>query len=272
MYILEVFDEFLEDYTFSESTILAYKNEINRFISFAGNIEVSKLNKRLIKRYFMIVVSKYSPRTQRRTLAFIKSFTRYMMAYDYITEDITLQVKVAQINKDIRANYSIDTKINIYQLIESISKIEDKAIIAIALLTGLRLSEIEQLKWSDIYDGYIHVRDGKGNKDRYVVLSPTLKSILNEYYTTYLFDKRSYLFISNRGLRMSGKTISRRIKKYTGTNPHSCRVTFATTLIKNGCDVETLRANMGHASISTTQAYIDRSKLDAVSAAMQFIQ
>jgi site-specific recombinase XerD len=142
--------------------------------------------------------------------------------------------------------------------------LKDKAIIGIALLAGLRLREIEQLKWSDIHDTYIHIRDGKGNKDRFVVLSPTLQKILLDYYNLYLFDSQGYIFISTRGLRMSAKTISRRIKTYTNTNPHSCRVTFATNMLTNGCDIETLRVNMGHASINTTQAYIDRTKLDAV--------
>jgi integrase/recombinase XerD len=272
MKLSQIYEEFLEDFTFREATVKAYTLEIKKLISYFGDVSVDELTKRTLKRYFTVEISKYAPRTQRRSLAFLKSFTRYLLAYDYIDEDITLQIKVAQVNRDIRANHSIHHQVDVYELLDRIESLEDKAIVGIALLAGLRLREIEQLKWPDIHDTYIHVRDGKGNKDRFVVLSPTLQKILLVYNNLYFFDSQGHLFISSRGLRMSAKTISRRIKAYTNTNPHSCRVTFATNLLTNGCDIETLRANMGHASINTTQAYIDRTKLDAVQSAQQFIR
>jgi hypothetical protein len=73
-----------------------------------------------MKRFYSVEISKYAPRTQRSSLAFLKSFKRYLLAYDYIDEDLTLQVKVAQVNKDIRANHSIHHHVDVYELIDRI--------------------------------------------------------------------------------------------------------------------------------------------------------
>jgi integrase/recombinase XerD len=167
-------------------------------------------------------------------------------------------------------------------LFTAIQSAKYKAILAIAYGAGLRVSEVCALKPTDIDSQrmLIHVRRGKGNKDRYVLLGETMLTLLREYYQTAR-RKGDYLFPGQKPQNPLSPTAIRHVlskvaskaglsKKIT---PHTLRHSFATHLLETGYDLRVVQALLGHASIQTTQRYthitdrllsLTRSPLDLI--------
>ena len=146
--------------------------------------------------------------------------------------------------------------------------IRDRLIIEIALGTGLRVSEMANLKVEDIYfrkgQNLLTVRDGKGSKDRVVAFNNRLKSLIQEYLD-YRISKSPYLFYSERGEKMGRFGISKVFKKVareadlsTHHSIHTLRHTYATNLYKaSGYNLRLVQKQLGHSSITTTTVYSD---------------
>ena len=160
------------------------------------------------------------------------------------------------------------------QLLSSIkgeNQIRDYAIILLALVTGLRVSEIAALDTSDISyeNGLLTVRGGKGGKDRVDYLTPPLMDAMQRYEEQYrnrvevpLIEPNAYFVTKRRGTRLTTKAIENLVKKHTkeagiwkDITPHKLRHTAATSMAKDGVPVLVLQQLMGHNSPNTTQIY-----------------
>jgi site-specific recombinase XerD len=139
------------------------------------------------------------------------------------------------------------------------------AIVATLYSSGLRISELVNLKISDIDSNnmLLHVRQGKGGKDRKVQLSTDLLTILRDYYRSCLIKPKEWLFPGRNGERLHPCTIQRLIPYLTEKTgikkritPHSFRHSFATHLLEDGTDLRTIQALLGHADIHTTEKYL----------------
>jgi len=129
--------------------------------------------------------------------------------------------------------------------------------------TGLRISEACQLQTGDIdaQRGVIHVRHGKGSRQRYVTLSPRLLKVLREYWRQER-PPLPYLFVGKSGKPLSATTASAALALATAmagiskhVTPHVLRHSFATHLLENGTDLRTIQVLLGHKSISSTAIY-----------------
>lgn len=140
------------------------------------------------------------------------------------------------------------------------------AIVATLYSTGLRISELVDLKISDIdsKNMLLHVRQGKGGKDRQVQLSTDLLEILRNYYRSCHVKPKDWLFPGKiDGVCMHTSTIQRYIHRLTkkagiskNITPHTFRHSFATHLLEDGTDLRTIQALLGHADIHTTEKYM----------------
>lgn len=140
------------------------------------------------------------------------------------------------------------------------------AIVATLYSTGLRISELVDLKISDIdsKNMLLHVRQGKGGKDRQVQLSVELLEVLRNYYRSCRIKPKDWLFPGrDEGVRMHTSTVQRyihRLSKKAGIDkkitPHTFRHSFATHLLEDGTDLRTIQALLGHADIQTTEKYL----------------
>lgn len=153
------------------------------------------------------------------------------------------------------------TKDEVRNLIESTDTIKSRLIISLLYSTGLRVSEIVNLKVDDINltekSGW--VRKGKGSKDRLFMMSQNLAEELSEYLDTkgqdykYVFSKEKPLTTRNIQKIIQGtKTRANITKRVT---PHTLRHSFATHLLEQGIDIRVIQAMLGHSSLSTTQVY-----------------
>ncbi len=135
----------------------------------------------------------------------------------------------------------------------------NRAMIILALNTGLRRSEIADLKIEDVHTSFLVVRRGKGDKTRTVYLDGNTREVLSKYLTRRNNQDSPYLFTTREG-KVTGKymgKISSAITEKTGVqfSWHKCRHTYAKTLLRAGVDLETIRIMLGHENLGTTQIY-----------------
>ncbi len=177
------------------------------------------------------------------------------------------------------------SKEEVFSLIESSTNFKHRIILMTVYAAGLRLGEVINLKVKDIDSKRmtIFVRDGKGNKDRYTILSETLLKELKHYYAIY--RPTDWLFYStDKKKSMCRDTVSRIYKNAKtkagitkGAGIHTLRHCFATHLVEDHADIRTVQKLMGHAQVSTTMIYLHvtrvlwdqtRSPLDGLMEAM----
>ena len=218
------------------------------------------------------------PRSQCRILSGVRSFFRFLQLDGYREDDPTELLESPQIGDHLPEVLSTQ---EVDQLEESIdlSKWEghrNRAIIEVLFSCGLRVSELVNLKLSDLYIDEEFVRVlGKGSKERLVPISKKAIRELN-----YWFDDRKqmiikpgeedYVFLNRRGAHLTRVMILIMIKqqaKEAGIqktiSPHTLRHSFATALLEGGADLRVIQALLGHESIGTTEIYthIDTSTL-----------
>ncbi|MFH1802993.1 MAG: site-specific tyrosine recombinase/integron integrase [archaeon] len=153
------------------------------------------------------------------------------------------------------------TKDEVRNLIESTDTVKSRLIVSLLYSTGLRVSELVNLKVSDLNleDKTGWVRRGKGSKDRLFVMSDGLSKELAEYFdgrgkqNEYVFSKIKPLTTRNIQKIIKGARERAGIKKKT--TPHTLRHSFATHLLEQGIDIRVIQAMLGHSSLSTTQVY-----------------
>ena len=156
------------------------------------------------------------------------------------------------------------TPVEIMQLFEAVHSMKHRVVLMLAYGAGLRISEVCSLQVSDIDSQrmVIHVRDGKGGKDRYVMLGDRLLGVLREYFRLTT-PQGSFLFPGTKGApHLQPNTVQRMLQTVVATcgfskriTPHVLRHCFATHLLEAGTDVRTIQQLLGHASIRTTARY-----------------
>ena len=159
------------------------------------------------------------------------------------------------------------SKKEIENMIIGLKNVNHRLIIQIGYSGGLRLSEIINLKWSDIdfNRNLIHIKSAKGKKDRIVMLSPKVKKALKLLDS----DMRGYVFKTTRKGKYNPRTIQKIVEnacKNAGikkkVSPHSLRHSFATHLLEKGVDIRYIKDLLGHSDISTTLIYTKVSNKD----------
>ena len=148
--------------------------------------------------------------------------------------------------------------------IRTIEEKRNRTMVLLALNSGLRRSEISNLKVIDIHGSYLSVINGKGGKDRDVYLDQYTREEIEKYIEMRNNPQSPYVFTTRKGKITEGymSNIASDIRKHSGVDFswHKCRHTYAKNLLRNGIDLETIRQMLGHANLSTTQVY---SQLDS---------
>jgi site-specific recombinase XerD len=171
-------------------------------------------------------------------------------------------------------------KSEIQLLLNSIQNLKHRAILSVIYSAGLRLSEVIEMKLNDIDSKrmLIKIVQGKGKKDRYVMLSEKLLIILREYYKEY--KPKEYLFEGQKGGKYSARSVqaifkealrNSKIKKEASV--HTLRHSFATHLLESGTDIRIIQQLLGHSSLKTTQIYtqVSSSKISEIKSPLDFI-
>ena len=218
------------------------------------------------------------PRSQARILSGIRSFYHFLILEDELETDPSELLESPQIGFHLPQVLSIEEIDNLIGSIDLSTREgqRNRAILETLYSCGLRVSELCNLKISDLYleEGFIKI-DGKGNKQRLVPISPRAIRELQLYFIdrNSMYIKPQYedfVFISRKGKNISRimvfhiiKVLSEAIGLTKTISPHTFRHSFATHLLEGGANLRAIQCMLGHESIGTTEIYthIDRNRL-----------
>lgn len=254
----------------STNTIQAYKIDIKKFQKFLGGLDkdiVSFTKNDLISHLNHLRDSGNQTPTLARNIACLRGFCRFMLSEGIIEEDPVENLNTPRGWKHLPKILGID---EIASLLEKpkgkLLSLRDKAILELIYSSGLRASEVINMKLGNINfeAGFINVI-GKGSKERIVPINErttkTLKKYIEELRPKLLKKKTtSNLFVAKGGKPMTRQRLWQLIKFYSKglslkVSPHTLRHCFASHLLNGGADLRALQKMLGHADISTTQIY-----------------
>ncbi len=268
----------------SVNSVEAYTNDVKKLIQFLLIINENKLPnelelKTLQKFIHWINELGLSEFSQARIVSGIKAFYKYLLMEDLTTSNPSELLEAPKLKRKLPDTLSIN---EIEKIIDSIdlskpSGERDKAIIETLYSCGLRVSELTNLKISNIYFDASFIRViGKGDKERLVPLgSKAIKQIeiyMHQVRNHIAIKKgnEDFVFLNNKGTKLSRIMIFMLIKKLVAQvgiqkniSPHTFRHSFATHLVEGGADLRAVQEMLGHESITTTEIYthLDRSYL-----------
>lgn len=265
---LDNFKNYLEaEKKYSTLTVNAYTKDLEEFIDYLESIGIS-FNKNIeytFIRNWIVFLSKkkISPNSINRKVSSLKAYFKFLVNIKEIKKS-PLRNHTSLRTKSKVVNPLNETEMNeVFELFKTSKKelTRDSIIIDILYSTGLRRAELINLKKSDIYfdDQVIKVL-GKRNKERLVPMLPGLVKKLKLYSINIKED--SFLLQSKNGNKISPSTIYRVVNKYlrnistkTKISPHVLRHTFATHILNNGADINSIKEILGHKSLASTQIY-----------------
>ncbi len=266
----------------SENSISAYLSDINKLAAFTKKLPNEILIKDL--EYFIneLNTTLIASRSQARIISGIKAFYHFMIQEDIMDTNPAELLELPRIGRKLPEVLSVE-EIDLIESMIDLSKPEghrNKAIIETLYSCGLRVSELTDLKISELYfnDGFIKVI-GKGSKQRIIPIGEKAMDDINYYKQHYRntlhisSEFEDFLFLNRRGKKLSRVMIFNIVKEYAesaGINktisPHTFRHSFATHLVEGGADLRAVQEMLGHESIITTEIYthIDREYLKQV--------
>ncbi len=285
-YIQEFADYLKLERSLSENSLKAYTSDIDKlqqFIDLSGlDLSPVEIERKHLQDFLIYIYDLgLSPASQARILAGIKAFYKFMLYQDLIPEDPSLLLEGPKLDKKLPETlhfHEIDQMLRSIDL-STAEGIRNRAILETLYSSGMRVSELTELKLSNLFVdiGFLRVT-GKGNKERIV---PVGKDAL-KYIQMYLQHVRNhmeikpghenYIFLNRRGKKLSRVMIFYIVKEaaaavgITEVSPHTFRHSFATHLIEGGADLRAVQDMLGHVSITTTEIYthLDRDYLRQV--------
>lgn len=286
--ITHLIDDFLfhcrYEKNLSDKTIKAYKTDLIQFKSYIQKFypksKINQINKNSIKNYLKTISKKNKPKTIKRKIATIKSFFSHLEFEETIllspfhkirinikeAKSLPRIIEIATIKKLLSHLYAIKESCknipnNTYKII-----VRDIAVIELLFSTGLRVSELCNLRRKDvdIAGGSLRIF-GKNNNERIIpICSGETKKALAEYYQLFkkAIFRKEYFFINRLNNGLSDQSVRFMLKKHTNSiniskniTPHMFRHTIATLLLEGDVDIRYIQDLLGHSTISTTQIY-----------------
>ena len=280
MYIDEFLNYIKSEKRYSDLTIISYKTDLVQFNSFLLNsfsiTNPNKVDFKIVRSWISsLVESDLQSSSINRKISALKSFYRFLEISDYSTHNPTLKIIAPKISKKLPVFVE---KSNINELLDKdffendFCGHRDKLIIEVFYFTGIRLTELLNIRLNDI--DYINSSLkvlGKRNKERIIPLAYTLLNKIKLFVKNYNLD--NYLFANKDKNKLYPKKVYRIVNKYISLvssvkkkSPHILRHSFATHMLNNGADLNAIKELLGHANLSATQIYTHNTiaKLKAV--------
>lgn len=278
--LIEVFLNYLSvERGLSNNTIVSYRSDLNKYVNYLSRKKigsVSNADRQTIADFMFNQKEKgLAPVSISRNLVAIKTFYRFLVRERIFKKDPTSVIESPKLWKNLPEVMSLA---EVERLIKSPNLrrdqgIRDRAILEMMYATGMRASELVNLKLEDVNLEVGFVRClGKGKKERIVPLGSKAKEALARYRDKVRPKAAkgrivSYVFLSRLGRRISRQSLWKIIKRYAKEakikrviKPHTLRHSFATHLLEGGADLRSVQEMLGHCDISTTQVYTHINK------------
>ncbi|WP_348798492.1 tyrosine-type recombinase/integrase [Flavobacterium adhaerens] len=277
---INAFRDYLQfEKKYSPHTVNAYLNDISYFQIFNkevfGQETIDRVNYSQIRSWIVSLVNDgVSNVTVNRKIASLKAFYRFLLKIKQIEINPLLKHKALKTEKKLQIPFSEKELANALSQdlsVDGFLQVRDRLIVELFYSSGIRRTELIHLKISNIntVDKTIKVQ-GKRNKERILPVLP----VVVEQFQVYIKERSlmenvvdsDYLFVSQKGLKLSDSFVYRLINSYfssvsskTKKSPHVLRHTFATHLLNNGADLNSVKELLGHSSLASTQIYTHSS-------------
>ena len=300
----------LQDYQFylkiekglSENTLASYTNDIKKLMRYLrdNDIIVSpvSIDHETVKEFIYDMSKLINPRSQARLISGLRNFFDYLIFEDIRRTNPTDLIEAPKLSRELPDTLSeeeiniiheaVDHDIRIHEqsmkpkiVAKKQQLIRNKVILEMLYSCGLRVSELINLKQSDLFfdEGFIRVV-GKGNKMRFVPINYGTQELVQKFITEIrmkiskpAIGHEDFLFLNRRGKQLTRNMIFTIVKEYAqkagiekNISPHTFRHSFATHLLENGADLRAIQQMLGHESITTTEIYthLDQTYLKKV--------
>lgn len=261
----------------SPHTIDAYLNDIQKLQVYAElqnpKLPLGQIERKNLEEFITYLIENFSIQesTQARIISGIKSFFGFLIYQNYLQQNAAELIEAPKMIRKLPDTLSFE---EIEKILESIDVsteqgTRDRAILEVLYSCGLRVTELLQLKISEIQlEVEIIKVIGKGNKERIVPIGSDAIKYLKLYLLNYRRGKlvaekdKDFVFLNLRGTPLSRISVFNMIKKQASTvgirkqiSPHTFRHSFATHLVEGGADLRAVQEMLGHVSITTTEIY-----------------
>ena len=271
MYLSNFFDYLSKEKNFSNSTVVAYRNDLETFKFFCLDhydiSNISLVTYPIIRNWIVNLSEKnLSPLTINRKISSLSKYYDFLLKIQVNKVSPLKNHKRLKVQKKLIIPFSED---EVFKIIDVFSKdFEGKRnllIVDTLYSTGIRRDELINIKLNDVFlsENLIKVL-GKRNKERLVPVLASLNKRIKDYldFRNEIHSNSSSLFITKKGKSIGPSLVYRVVKKYFSkvstkvkTSPHVLRHSFATHMLNNGADINSIKEIMGHSSLASTQIY-----------------
>lgn len=268
------FIKYLEiEKNYSQYTILNYKKDLDEFLLFLKKENIfsfKSVDYQILRSYLNDMFNKkYSSKTISRHLSSLRTFFKYLSRENIIEFNPMILISNPKEEKRLPVYLNYKELEDILEIpdINTVVGLRDATILELLYSTGIRVGELVNIKIKDIYFSNKKIKIlGKGNKERYVLFGDKCLNLLNKYLKEsrpkLLKNSCDYLFLNQRGTPISVRTTEKMfndiVKKSSikfNVSPHTLRHTFATHMLDNGADLNSVGELLGHSSLNTTAIY-----------------
>lgn len=272
-------DYLLLEKKYSLHTIQAYLNDLTRFNKFVSEEyrypDLLDVNYAIVRSWIVSLVdSGISNRTVNRKVSSLKAYYRFLLETGEIETTPLAKHKALKISQKVQVPFSENEILNALSMLKSDNSFEgvrNRLIIELFYSCGIRRAELINVKLDNIsYSQQALKVLGKRNKERIIPLLPSVLNTLQEYIPYREKLKRikdaEFLFLTNKGVKIYESLVYRIINSYFGSvsekvkkSPHILRHSFATHLLNQGADINSVKELLGHSSLASTQVYAQNS-------------
>jgi len=277
---LQSFKDYLQlEKNYSPHTVNAYINDIVFFQSFLQKEfecdNLQEVNYSQIRSWVVSMVDQEMSNTSvNRKISSLKSFYKFLLKTKQIQVSPLVKHKALKTPKNLQIPFSekeLDAVLNHIEYPEGFEGIRDKLIIDLLYTTGIRRTELIHLKVSNVNSSTNTLKVlGKRNKERILPILPIISQQIVSYFSERSnleqIKDEDYFFLTIKGVKMSDSLVYRLINDYFSMvsekvkkSPHILRHTFATHLLNNGADINSVKELLGHSSLASTQVYTHSS-------------
>lgn len=259
---------------YSKNTVESYSIDLARYISFLedrGIEHPDRVSEELIREYIHALgMAGLSPSSISRNIASIRTFHKFLLLESYSKNYPVENIESPKIRRKLPEVLTIDEVSSLLEQPDVSTPIglRDKALLELMYATGVRVSELINLRQIDLlFDMEIIRVFGKGSKERLVPIGKVAIKWVREYQLKVRpklvkIGSGDFLFLSRLGRKLTRMSVYKIVKKYASMagikkeiHPHTLRHSFATHLLEGGSDLRSVQEMLGHASITTTQIY-----------------
>lgn len=260
---------------YSSHTVVAYKNDLDQFVQYCtivvGEFRVKEVDPDTVRGWLLHLMEQgLTPRSIHRKATSVKSFYNYLMRQEILDANPAANLTLPKVRKKL-PTFVDENSLN--HLLDDadgfgadFSGIRDKLIVALFYGTGIRLSELMNLKETDIDTQANLIRVlGKRQKERIIPYPAEINNLLDNYVIArnkQIGYKTSFLLVTDKGEQVYEKLIYRVVKKSLAKvtslekkSPHVLRHTYATHLLNKGADLNAVKELLGHSNLAATQVY-----------------